>query len=63
MSYVDEYRQMVSTSNVLVQASNDIPFEVFSYPSYDDGLTPWYVDYETVILEEDRDWLENDCAG
>lgn len=63
MSYVDEYRQMVSTNNVLVQASNDIPFEVFSYPSYDDGLTPWYVDYETVILEEDRDWLENDCAG
>lgn len=63
MSYVDEYRQMVSTKNVVVQTSNDVPFEVFSYPSYDDGLEMWQVDYDTVVLTEDDDWLENDCAG
>jgi hypothetical protein len=63
MSYVDEYRQMVSTSSVVVQASNDTPFEVFSYPSYEEGNDTWHVDYETAIFTEDRDWLENDCAG
>jgi hypothetical protein len=63
MSYVDEYRKMVSTSNVIVQASNDTPFKVFSYPSPEDGWDMWQKDYETVIFTEDDDWLENDCAG
>lgn len=63
MSYVDEYRQMVSTNSVIVQASNDTPFEVFSYPDYDNGFEVWHQDYETVIFTEDGDWRENDCAG
>jgi len=63
MSYVDEYRQMVSTNNAIVQTSNDTPFKVFSYPSYEDGLDMRQADYCTVVLTDYDDWPENDCAG
>jgi hypothetical protein len=64
MSYVDEYREMVSDSRVVFSSYPDV--QVFSYPDpdgYDEyGWEVWRPDYETVIFTEDRDWLENDCA-
>jgi hypothetical protein len=64
MSYVDEYRDMVSTSRVVFSSDRNV--EVFSYPDPDGfedyGWDVWRMDYDS-ILTEDNDWPENDCAG
>jgi hypothetical protein len=64
MSYVDEYREMVTTSRVVFSSNPGV--QVFSFPDpegYDEGWEVWRMDYETVVFSEDDDWLENDCAG
>lgn len=63
MSYVDEYRSMVSESRVIFSTDPSASPVVFSYPGYDEGYEVWQLDHETVVFTEDDDWLENDCAG